>query len=361
MGHHRRDRSRPSCSAQAVIALRAFNRRFRLIRVFGQALSIHLALGFLIEGKAGVARRCRLRRASQTRFRNQISMSESVVTESIVNTANPTPGSARNPMHAGGSDLRMLAQVEKWMAVIREITCEQQEPHFDIRGEPTMHSVSATVGPPHEIKIDESHRVLNPPASGGGYTFYVAFVVGLLATACGVAWFILYESALPFGLTSLTGNRDLVPKAISSGLEPSSNSPTARTPDTQTSDRMPTHDAIVREIAEAPQNPNISSASTKSVSTAPLSRLARKDSAAATAKEVRSRTKLTPAPETRPTTIEGWILREVVDGTAVIEGPNGVWKVTPGQTVPGVGRVDSIVRWGNRLIVATSSGLISTP
>ena len=272
-------------------------------------------------------------------------MSESVVTESIVNTANPTPGSARNPMHAGGSDLRMLAQVEKWMAVIREINCEQQEPHFDMRGEPTMHSVSATVGPPHEIKIDESHRVLNPPASGGGYTFYVAFAVGLLATACGVAWFILYESALPFGLTSLTGNRDLVPKAISSGLEPSSNSP----------------DAIVREIAEAPQNPNISSASTKSVSTAPLSRLARKDSAAATVKEVRSRTKLTPTPESRPTTIEGWILREVVDGTAVIEGPNGVWKVTPGQTVPGVGRVDSIVRWGNRLIVATSSGLISTP
>jgi len=48
------------------------------------------------------------------------------------------------------------------------------------------------------------------------------------------------------------------------------------------------------------------------------------------------------------------------DGAAVIEGPNGVWKVMAGQTVPGVGRVDSIVRWGNRLIVATSRGLIST-
>jgi hypothetical protein len=78
-------------------------------------------------------------------------------------------------------------------------------------------------------------------------------------------------------------------------------------------------------------------------------------------KEVRTPTKLTPTPETRPTTIEGWTLREVVNGTAVIEGPNGVWKVTPGQTVPGVGRVDSIVRWGNRLIVATSRGLISAP
>jgi hypothetical protein len=33
-------------------------------------------------------------------------------------------------MHAGGSDLRMLAQVEKWMAVIREIDREQQELRF---------------------------------------------------------------------------------------------------------------------------------------------------------------------------------------------------------------------------------------
>ena len=297
-------------------------------------------------------------------IRNQVPMSESVVTESIVNTANPAPGSARNPMHAGGSDLRMLAQVEKWMAVIREINREQQELRLDVRarGEPVANNASARVESPYEIKIDESHRVLNSPASGRGYTFYVVLIVGLVATTCGVAWFIRYESALPFGLTSvssLTGNRDLVPKAISSGLEQSSNSPAARTPDTQTSDRIPTHDAIVHEIAKAPQNPNVSSASTESVSTAPLSRLARKDSTGATVKEVRTRTKLTPTPETRPTTIDGWTLREVVDGTAVIEGPNGVWKVTPGQTVPGVGRVESIVRWGNNWIVATSHGLIS--
>ncbi|MGA7387493.1 MAG: hypothetical protein WBW99_06110 [Pseudolabrys sp.] len=71
--------------------------------------------------------------------------------------------------------------------------------------------------------------------------------------------------------------------------------------------------------------------------------------------------KLSPVPETRPTTIPGWMLREVVNGTAVLQGPNGVWRVTRGDTVPGVGRVDSIVLWGNRWIVATSSGLISTP
>jgi len=68
-----------------------------------------------------------------------------------------------------------------------------------------------------------------------------------------------------------------------------------------------------------------------------------------------------PYPETRPTTIAGWALIEVIDGMAVVQGPNGVWRVRHGDTVPGVGRVDSIVRWGNRWIVATSKGLISTP
>ena len=65
-------------------------------------------------------------------------------------------------------------------------------------------------------------------------------------------------------------------------------------------------------------------------------------------------------PETRPTTIEGWSIREVVGGTAVLQGPTGVFRVTQGDTVPGVGRVDSIVRWGSRWIVATTRGLIST-
>jgi hypothetical protein len=66
-------------------------------------------------------------------------------------------------------------------------------------------------------------------------------------------------------------------------------------------------------------------------------------------------------PETRPTTIEGWTVLEVRGGTAVLEGPDGVRMATRGDTVPGIGRIDSIVRWGNRWIVATASGLIATP
>ncbi len=259
-----------------------------------------------------------------------------------------------------------------------ELVAHQLRFDIQVRDKPDMNGASATVGPPHEIKIDESHRGFHSAAPGGGYTFYVALVIGLLATTCGVASFILYESGSPFDLTSVngfTGNLNINPKAISSSLEESSNESSAQVQNTQKGDRLQLHDTIVREItrkgpAEAPQNPNDSLASTTLASTAPPSRLASRDSTVARrhttvtgirVKEARTPTKLTFTPETRPTTIAGWTLREVVNGTAVIEGPNGVWKVMPGQTLPGVGRVDSIVRWGNRLVVATSTGLISTP
>jgi hypothetical protein len=79
------------------------------------------------------------------------------------------------------------------------------------------------------------------------------------------------------------------------------------------------------------------------------------------AEDLQLRAKLTPISETRPTTIEGWTLREVINGTAILEGPTGIWKAVRGDNVPGIGKVDSIVLWGNRWIVATSRGLISTP
>jgi hypothetical protein len=73
-----------------------------------------------------------------------------------------------------------------------------------------------------------------------------------------------------------------------------------------------------------------------------------------------SRTRATPTPDTRPTTVPGWTVLDVVGGAAVLEGPHGILKVTRGDAVPGLGRVDSIVLWGSRWIVATSRGLITT-
>jgi hypothetical protein len=74
-----------------------------------------------------------------------------------------------------------------------------------------------------------------------------------------------------------------------------------------------------------------------------------------------AREPMVPVAETRPTTIEGWTVLDVRGGTVVLEGPDGVQTAARGDTVPGIGRIDSIVRWGNRWIVATASGLIATP
>jgi len=70
---------------------------------------------------------------------------------------------------------------------------------------------------------------------------------------------------------------------------------------------------------------------------------------------------LVAAPETRPATIPGWTVVDVRDGTAVLEGPDGIRMAARGDTIPGIGRVESIVRWGSRWVIATAGGLIATP
>ena len=65
-------------------------------------------------------------------------------------------------------------------------------------------------------------------------------------------------------------------------------------------------------------------------------------------------------PETRPATIKGWKVRNVIGGTAVLEGPNGIRNVRRGDNVSGLGKIEDILRWGRWWIVATERGLIST-
>jgi hypothetical protein len=67
-----------------------------------------------------------------------------------------------------------------------------------------------------------------------------------------------------------------------------------------------------------------------------------------------------PAPETRPTTIEGWSVRSVDGEGAVLVGPDQIWTVKLGDTVPSLGRIDTMVRWGKYWVVGTSSGIISS-
>jgi hypothetical protein len=66
-----------------------------------------------------------------------------------------------------------------------------------------------------------------------------------------------------------------------------------------------------------------------------------------------------PKPEiARLPTVEGWVLRDVGNGSALIEGRQGVFEVYAGDPIPGLGRIDAIRKQDGRWVVVTSKGLI---
>jgi hypothetical protein len=66
-----------------------------------------------------------------------------------------------------------------------------------------------------------------------------------------------------------------------------------------------------------------------------------------------------PKPEVaRLPTVEGWVLRDVANGGALIEGRQGMYEVYAGDPVPGLGRIDAIRKQDGRWVVVTSKGLI---
>jgi hypothetical protein len=59
--------------------------------------------------------------------------------------------------------------------------------------------------------------------------------------------------------------------------------------------------------------------------------------------------------------LEGWLVRDVHRGIALIEGRTGLFEVEAGDTVPGIGRVESIRKQDGRWVVVTSKGTIPSP
>jgi hypothetical protein len=56
-----------------------------------------------------------------------------------------------------------------------------------------------------------------------------------------------------------------------------------------------------------------------------------------------------------------YVVRGVSDGVALVEGPEGLWAVMPGATLPGAGRIQSIEKSGKGWVVVTSETTISQP
>ena len=193
-----------------------------------------------------------------------------------------------------------------------------------------------------EIKIDRCDRIVIAPARDVT-PHAVRLIVGVLLSvlAFWVVWwgasdshFAIEPASLPETAVKSSADRD----SAKPDLPSASSADTIATPLGSvrgTSKRGVQHiePSLIKQAAKAPQR---------------------------TAVERIDLSKPTAVAETRPTTIAGWVIREVNGNTAVLEGPNGVWRASQGDTIPNVGKIDSIVRWGNRWIVATSKGLIST-
>ena len=208
-----------------------------------------------------------------------------------------------------------------------------------------------------EINIGDRDRIavsIAPPS--GMKRRHTAIISGalLMAVGLGLGWIGRSHSAFPDDnpasppirqLNSLTCTAD--PKNDISCIMP--NLDRSEMPNSLTSVTRTTTTGTGR----APEPPKAGSQATSVVS------LPTKQNAIA-AERAKGSNRPVAVPETRPTTISGWTVLEVNGGMAVLEGPNGIWKATRGDSVPGVGTITSIVRWGNYWIVATSRGLIST-
>lgn len=60
-----------------------------------------------------------------------------------------------------------------------------------------------------------------------------------------------------------------------------------------------------------------------------------------------------------PTPLSRYVIHQASEGSALIEGPNGLWWVTPGMTVPGAGHILSIERSEAGWAVLTSETTIT--
>ncbi len=69
-----------------------------------------------------------------------------------------------------------------------------------------------------------------------------------------------------------------------------------------------------------------------------------------------------PAPKpAKSEPVDGWVLREVYNGAALVESRNRrLYEVMPGGILPGVGKVEAIERRGTRWVVLTDKGFIGT-
>src|SRR5262249_38332461 len=68
-----------------------------------------------------------------------------------------------------------------------------------------------------------------------------------------------------------------------------------------------------------------------------------------------------PTVPPQPAIVPGGVLRDVYRGAAILQGRLGALvEVRPGDTLPGIGRIESVRRQDGRWVVLTSRGMITS-
>jgi hypothetical protein len=108
-----------------------------------------------------------------------------------------------------------------------------------------------------------------------------------------------------------------------------------------------------------PAAASASKETTGSIGSAPPQQQAAASTTVAPKSEAKSEAKADSKTEVgRLPTVEGWVLRDVAYGSALIDSRRGTYEVYAGDMIPGLGRVDAIRRQDGRWVVVTSRGLI---
>lgn len=212
-----------------------------------------------------------------------------------------------------------------------------------------------------EVKPPNQDEALSSLVPRDGTRLHIGLLTGMLIVALGLGWWTGLLDPYRF-LKSDPASISLQQIALPDRAPPATDKQTTSgTPDNQVS--TPAGSDLGSKGIGSEPTPHADQGVVSpgdSVPTAAQKTTAAKPPVATLPREKKARNRPTPTPDTRPTTIEGWTVRNVSGRTAVLQGPDGIRRVSVGDNVPGAGRIDSIVRWGNRWIVATSKGLITT-
>jgi len=173
----------------------------------------------------------------------------------------------------------------------------------------------------------------SPQAQEVNSSLLTMLVAGTLLAALGLCWICGWGSYLFVGLPPSISLKQILNSSspiLASKVERIGNAPAESSRDTKSGVQY--RPKVTATTAPQPDHVRASQDLTQSATT-----LTDLISSVAIKQPGKTSSRPIAVPETRPTTIEGWTVRDVADGKAVLKGPNGIWKVARGDTVPGVG------------------------